>query len=241
MDSKLYIKEYCKYIMPFFNGYGAAVHEITGEKFGCEPLAIDHAFGADEGLAPFVSLGSIEEAQRRSLKNKQPELSNEYNFHIASKNAFRGKVNITEVRTNKPYKIFRVFWDLAFGCLREVKYLWFWISPAMYSANHKDVQHSLLKIDYPTKKLVFKVIFHRFYPIDNNPALVIVRENGKERKVGVLKRVNFNKEQLGINIEPRGAFKCYKVVINNPKIGQTYKVMWKIEFKMLTKYLKYVK
>ena len=237
MKNRFIIKEYCKYIVPCFNGYGVVFHEITAVKKCSEPLAIDHTFGWDEGLKPNC-LGSIEEAQKRFLRKKQPKNINEYSFHIASKQGFRNQGIIKEVPTHKPYKTFRLFWDLSFGLVLNAKYIWCWLSPVMFTTyQKKETQHSLLRVEYPTRKLIFKAIFHRFYPINTNPELVLVLENGKEQNLGPLHEVNFYKEKLAFNLEERGSFRCYRATIKYPKVGQTYKVVWKNGYKGLTKYL----
>ncbi|MCB4791686.1 MAG: hypothetical protein LHV68_07335 [Elusimicrobia bacterium] len=237
MKERLLIKEYCKCIVPSFSGYGAVFHEITAAVKNCsEPFAIDHTFGWDEGLTP--CLGSIEEAQKRFLSKKQPKNSNEYSFHVASKQGFRNEGIIKEVSTDQPYKTFRLFWDLSFGFRSEAKYIWCWISPVMFTTyKKKETRHSMLKVEYPTKKLIFKAIFHRFSPVDTNPVLVIVKDNGKEHKIGTLKEVNLYKENLGFNLKQKESFKCYTATVKNPKVGQVYKVVWKNGYKALAKYL----
>jgi len=244
MKKGFIIKEYCKYVMPCFNGYGVVIHEISGINNDCEPVALDHTFGQDESINPSIKLGSVEQAHKIFLNNKQPERSNEYSFIIASKQAFREKVSFTELRTNKyqPERMFRVFWDLSFGFRKEAKYLWGWLSPVMFKTMTKDgKQHSQVKIEYPTRRLVFKVFFHYAYPMYNDPELIMIDKTGKEQRIKNLKEVDVNKEEIGFTFIDKQNFKCFTATVNNPKIGHTYRVVWTIGYKKLAKYFGFLK
>ncbi|MCB4792744.1 MAG: hypothetical protein LHV68_12790 [Elusimicrobia bacterium] len=89
MKKGFIIKDYCKYVMPCFGGYGVVMHEISGTNNDCEPVALDHTFGQDESIDQSIKLGTIEQAHKIFLHKKEPERSNDYSFFIASKQAFR--------------------------------------------------------------------------------------------------------------------------------------------------------
>ena len=238
MNAKFRIKEYCKYIVPFYTGYGFTVHEITGRKTGHGPLAVEHTFGDDEGLSPLVNLGSIEEAWKITENNAEPEGGDEYSFYLVSKQIAPRKAAVEEVKTEKPGKVFRLLWERTFGHSKEAKYQWHWLHPLMYIVSREGhTQHSLLKVNYPTGKLVFKAIFPKLYPMDNIPWLVMVTEGGKEKMIGSLQEVDLSKEPLCFNFERRNFCRCYKGVVLNPKIGCTYKVVWTTGYKKLMKYI----
>jgi len=238
MNAKFRIKEYCKYIVPFFTGYGFTVHEIAGEKIGQGPLAVEHTFGDDEGLDPFVNLGSIKEAWKRAKNNVQPNGRDEYSFHLSSKQMFPRKAVVEEVKTEQPGKAFRLLWEPSFGDKKKVKYQWYWLQSLMYNISREyNTQRSQLRINYPTGKLVYKVIFPMLYPLDTEPWLVMVPEEGKEKIVGSLKKVDFSREPLCFNLEQRNFFRCYKGTVANPKVGCTYKVVWTTGYKKLMKNL----
>jgi len=175
------------------------------------------------------------------LAKKQPKSNLDYTFVISSKKALHKKVIFKEVKTNDHEKRFRILWKSSFGQAKTAKYLWGWVNPVMFTTmSEKDGFHSQIQIAYPTEKLIFKVLFPFMYPLQINPTLIRVDKDGKEHQLKILKRTEISKMKFDFNFEHKTYFRMYSTVIHKPLLGQTYKVVWRIGYKNLSKYLSWI-
>ena len=236
--NKVTFRKYTKHIFPYFNGNGAVFHTIDASCRNPKTAAIRHSFGNDECLNDFVRLGGIIEANRLMKEKPKYTKNDEYMFSIMSKDTINKDISLKELENDSKAKTFRINWAKSFGKKRRAAYTWTWLSNVMFSSfPTQEGQHSMVKIDYPTKQLVFKIHFPEMYPLKGNPHVIKINKAGKETKIADTVERDPIKNLMMANIKDKIVDRSFLSRINNPVLGYKYKVVWDIDLEKLTKYL----
>ncbi|MCB4791687.1 MAG: hypothetical protein LHV68_07340 [Elusimicrobia bacterium] len=241
MKNSFLIKKYTKTVFPYFSGNGAAFHAVLAEYKGKKPFIIKNKFGSDESINSFAKIIGVKKAYDYYLAGKQPAKNNEYTFAFASRDAFGGKPIVKEMESKNRERAFSISWKDNFGTKQQASYVWGWISPVMFSSlSHIGTQQSSLEVKYSTKKLVYQIMYHRFYPLENCLELIKVDLKGHEDKIGPLKETSYKKSDFAFKMDGNFHFKCFQIEVDNPPIGHTYKVVWKLGLDQMIKYLEWL-
>lgn len=234
----LVIEEYIKDVMVIFGGNGGVMNSIQASCKNPQGTSITHTFGNDESINEFIKLGSISEANARNMHRERPLKNNCYTFAIGC-NGTHAKIPVVkELKTNGTFKKFKIPWQMSFGNVKTASYYWTWLSPLMFSTLDEDgTQHSLFKVMYPTRQFVMRMFFQPFYPLEESPMLVMNDVSGKQHEIGRMTKVDFYKEKTMYNLERNLPFECYKIVIKNPVVGNTYKATWKMELDRIARFM----
>ncbi|MCB4792775.1 MAG: hypothetical protein LHV68_12975 [Elusimicrobia bacterium] len=242
MDTKdVIFKEYIKDVFPYFDGNGTVVHTISALCKNPKTAEIEHFFGKDECLNEFVDLGSLAIAHKLLKETPRRTKNAEYIFTVFSKDSPNKEIVLKELKSSKKEKRFKVFWQKSFGLRKNAFYSWGWLNNVMFSTfPSSEGQHSIVKITYPTKKLIYRIHFPDMYPIQGKPFIVMSGLNGKGVEIMKSTETKPFKESLPFDLEKirnNPVERSFKAVINNPIQGNTYKIVWKIGFEDTSKYL----
>ena len=162
-------QEYSKDVIAFVNGYGSIFHSVKATCQDTKNAAIEHQFGQDEGINLHVNPIPLRTAIKSHLSNSAQLNDEDYTFTLVSMEPPKF-INCEELPSLEFEKRFRINWEKEFGnIIKNVTYVWNWTNRAMFTIPNEPKQHrSLLKVVYPTKKLIFRLIVNYLYPIQGN-------------------------------------------------------------------------
>lgn len=219
-------KEYSKDVIAFVNGYGTIFHTVKTACRDTKTALIDHKFGTDEGTSLSFNPVSLKTANQNLLTNNPKANERDYDFGVFGKEP-PGYIYYAELPSFESEKRFRIIWDKAFGSVKDAIYVWTWANKAMFPIPNEPKQHrSLLKVVYPTNKLVFRLIVNYLYPIQGNPYICVLDPNGEETLLMQVVPVELKNEKLSFNYQSIQPSKCFKIEINNPLLGHAYEMRW---------------
>jgi len=239
------IKEYTKEVFAFCNHYGAAFHTISAKCNNPQGARMNHTFGNDESINKHLALPGIKQANSRFLENRPPDKNSDYAFYVFSIKDPKKPVSYKELGFNKLIKTFSVDWESSFGLQKEAAYYWGWINPLMFSNMDTNGKlHSSLKVSLPAKRLIFRIYFQFMYPLQENPKLLMINRNGKVYETAETMKTDFRKEKRSFKITDNKILQsfplsCYKVVIDDPIVGNTYQLEWEMNFEKIHEYLEW--
>jgi len=231
-------REYIKDIFPYFNGNGTVLHTVSAVCRNPNTTAIQHSFGNDECLNEYVRLGPLAEANKILGENIKQIKNTEYMFTLISVDTLKKEFKVKELEDRYQEKNFKILWKKTFGNKRKVSYSWGWSNNVMFSTYPlPEGQQSMVKVDYPTEKLVFRIHFPDMYPLEGKPFVVMVDKYGKEIiKVDVIE----TKQVVGVilpKLNCKEVKRSFCASINNPIPGKMYKICWLIGIENVSKYL----
>jgi len=224
-------QEYSKDTIAYFNGFGSIFHTIKATCKNTDKVAIEHRFGADESIVnPFFgSDASLKVANENLLTNKKRTEKCDFGFGLFGLKPaeFIGYEELPSLGNDKR---FRINWESAFGQVKEAIYAWLSDKSGMFTISEGRKQHtSSLKVVYPTKTLIFRLIVNALYPIDGNPCIAVIDPKGEEILLMQASPVELRNEKLSFNYQSIQSSKCFKIEIKNPRLGFTYEMRWTSE------------
>jgi hypothetical protein len=231
-------REYSKDVIVFVNGYGSIFHTVKATCKDTKSAVIEHRFGQDEGTNRFMQPSiTLNEANQNLLTNKPKPTEQDYGFGVFGKEP-PGYISYEELPLLEAEKRFRISWDKIFGTLKDVTYVWTWTYNAMFPMPDKKKQHrSLLKVVYPTKKLIFRLFVHYLYPIQGNPCIAVINPKGEETLLMQVAPVELKNEKLSFNFHSIQPTNCFKIEIDNPQLGCVYEMRWISDTSVWKKFL----
>jgi len=227
-------KEYSKDVIAFVNGHGSIFHTVNATCTDTKNATIEHRFGQDEGINLFNPI-SLRAANQINLTNSPMPNDQDYSFGLVSMQP-PNFISYEELPSLESEKRFRINWDEAFGSIKDVIYVWTLGKKTIFPIANEPKQHrSLLKVVYPTNKLIFRLIVNYLYPIKGNPYICVIDPKGEETLLMQVVPVELKNEKLSFNYQSIQPSKCFKIEINNPLLGYAYEMRWISDKKVWTK------
>lgn len=227
-EQNIVFTEYSKDAIAFYNGHGTLFHTVKASCKDTRNALIEHRFGQDEGKNNQIMRSSLtlKEAHQVYLLNTPPPNDGDYRFGLAAMEP-PGFIPFEEIQTLGNERKFRINWEKSFGIVKEAQYIWLWDKIKAFPVSENQTQHSsLLKVAYPTKKLIFRLIVNYLYPIKGNPYICVIDPKGEETVLMQVVPVELKNEKLSFNYHTLQPCKCFKIEIDNPLLNYTYEMRW---------------
>ncbi|MFH1367966.1 MAG: hypothetical protein ABII64_02440 [Elusimicrobiota bacterium] len=211
------------------DGHGMVNYEVSLVRKNMRVSSIEHVIGGDESLPADVRLGSLKTAKEVLDKGGIHQLFHGYSFTLESFPPNRKKLIWCELPPQKGIRRFEIDIQRTCGGAKELNYGYGWSAPKMFGKpTSKGEFSSWMFIRHPVEVLTLRISFPKGYHLKMGPKILMYDINGNECSSQGKSKYEMPCDSINDLRLIQCFGKYYQVRIYNPRLGFTFKTVWKL-------------